>query len=308
MARTESRTKTSIWTNPDFVELTCHAQRLYWMLFSQPTISLCGVLAYTPGRWRGMAADESREAIEESLTELSEAGFIVVDRDTEEVLVRSFMRNDGVWNSPKTRAAATGHIEAVLSEDIRDALSDEVSRLEHPDQNTPPDRVSSARRNRVSDRSRTRGRAVSDSISVSDSDTTGSETELELLPGEEPIVASPSARKSDPIFDALTQACGIDPSELSKASRGPVNVALKSIRESSPDVTPAEIHRRAEHYRLRFEHAELTATALAKHWPSLGTGPIRPVPRSASAQSIDRVMAEAESVQPRTIDARSEVR
>lgn len=129
MPRTESRTKTGIWGDDDFCKLPRDAQRRYWQLYSQSNISLCGVVAYTPGRWCRQASDDSLEAILYDLGVLQEHHFIVADFDTEEILVRSFMRNDGVWKSPKTREPAKGASKGVLSIAIRTALGREMDRL-----------------------------------------------------------------------------------------------------------------------------------------------------------------------------------
>ena len=121
MARTESRTKCSIWRDKDFLALSDSAQLLYWRLYSQPTISLCGVLPLTVHRWAGMSATASVEGVRAALDELASAPrpFIVIDDDSEELWVRSFVRNDGVLNSPKTREAAWNQLDAIVSSIIR---------------------------------------------------------------------------------------------------------------------------------------------------------------------------------------------
>lgn len=139
MARTESRTKTDIWNNEDFRALTRNAQRLYWLIYSQPTISLCGVVAYTPGRWARLSSDDTVEDIRTAMGELEVERFIVTDLDTEEVFVRSFMRNDGVWRSPKTQGAARDQSKAVMSRGMREAISVEMRRLDDGDTDTAPD-------------------------------------------------------------------------------------------------------------------------------------------------------------------------
>lgn len=132
MARTQSRTKTDIWNDDEFKALTRSAQRLYWVLYSQPTISLCGVLACTPGRWSRLASDDTLEGVWLALKELesAESRFIIIDLETEEIFVRSFMRNDGVWNSPKTKSAAKDRVSAVMSQGLRQAIDVEMCRLD----------------------------------------------------------------------------------------------------------------------------------------------------------------------------------
>ena len=83
---------------------------------------------------------------------------------------------------------------------------------------------------------------------------------------EEPKTIAP--RKRDALFDAVVQVCGINPADLTKMGRGPINRALAELR--GVGATPAEVRRRAGHWP--FEVA-LTAPGLAKHWASLGAPP-----------------------------------
>jgi hypothetical protein len=130
LPRTESRTKTAIWSDEEFCKLSGSAQRRYWQLYSQPNISLCGVVAYTPGRWSRQCCDDGEEQILADLEALSDAHYIIVDFDTEEIFVRSFMRSDHVWPNPKIRGAAIASVTSVLSTVLRDAIGVEMARLE----------------------------------------------------------------------------------------------------------------------------------------------------------------------------------
>lgn len=74
------------------------------------------------------------------------------------------------------------------------------------------------------------------------------------------------ARERDYAYEALAEATNTD----MDASRGELNVALKTIRQMADleDATLAvEIHRRARGYRqMMGDGVLLTPTALAKHW------------------------------------------
>ena len=91
-----------------------------------------------------------------------------------------------------------------------------------------------------------------------------------IAPGE-PVAKE---RPRDLIFEALCEATGVEAKSLTKSGRGSLNVALRDIRAASPDVTPQELKQRAERYQRKFSGAALTATALAKHWASLGKAPL----------------------------------
>jgi hypothetical protein len=85
-----------------------------------------------------------------------------------------------------------------------------------------------------------------------------------------PLAPASRTRREDPLFDAVCSACSIDVTELNSQSRGPLNAALKALRESGAD--PHEVTKRAQALRLRFPGAAVTAPSLAKHWASLGNG------------------------------------
>lgn len=133
VTRKESRTQTTIWSDREgFLLLSCRAQRMYWLLYSQSTISLCGVLALTVKRWANLASDESEETVTEALTELEKGDYIAVDWDSEEVFVRTFARHDRVNNSPKTWPAAWDQLGNVLSPALRKAAEHALYELGEP--------------------------------------------------------------------------------------------------------------------------------------------------------------------------------
>ena len=77
-------------------------------------------------------------------------------------------------------------------------------------------------------------------------------------------------RAPNPLFDALVGIEGCDPAQITGPMAACIGKALKTIREVSPDVTAAEIQRRATAYRAKWEGITLTSQALAKHWGTLG--------------------------------------
>lgn len=86
--------------------------------------------------------------------------------------------------------------------------------------------------------------------------------------------------KPNPIFDALAELHG-GTSKLTPEMKRTVGVKLASIRRATPNVTPAEIRRRAANYRRLWwnrERTPPTAAALAKYWADCdmpeATGPI----------------------------------
>lgn len=89
----------------------------------------------------------------------------------------------------------------------------------------------------------------------------------EIVDLDEPTrgeVVGESGRRRDLLFEALCEACRIDPAELTSSYRGAVNKALKDLREVG--AIPEEIHRRARAFRVRWPRVTLTPPSLAKHW------------------------------------------
>lgn len=129
MARDHARIECSIWEDDeDFTALSGPAMLLYFFLLSQRELSYAGLLPLRLRRWTKklpFGADEVAAA----LAELDARRFLVVDRDAEEVLIRSLIRRDGIWRQPQVLAAALRESFAITSEVLRSALAAELRRL-----------------------------------------------------------------------------------------------------------------------------------------------------------------------------------
>ncbi|MFE2407028.1 hypothetical protein ACFXDE_01655 [Kitasatospora sp. NPDC059408] len=129
MARGHGRILTRIWDDPDFTALPGEIQRLYLFLISQPNLNHAGLLPLTLKRWSSKAHGLSPEVLRRQLAVLAERRFVVVDEDTEELLVRSFVRNDGVWKQPQVMGAMVSGALEISSRRLRSALLAEVERI-----------------------------------------------------------------------------------------------------------------------------------------------------------------------------------
>ena len=129
MARGHGRILTSIWEDADFLALDQQQQRLYLFLISQPNLNHAGLLDLTLRRWARKAAGLSVAELDKLLTDLERAHFVVVDDDTEELLIRSFVRNDGVWRMPKVMGAMVSGALEISSPKLRQALLAEMDRI-----------------------------------------------------------------------------------------------------------------------------------------------------------------------------------
>lgn len=129
MARSHARLLTSIWRDSDFLALSASAQRAYMLVMSQPNLSYCGVISYTPKRWAGCAKDTTVKDIRRGIDELVLARFLLLDEETEELWVRSFIKHDQVLKQPNVAIAARKDAEAVQSVPVRDAIGDAFPEL-----------------------------------------------------------------------------------------------------------------------------------------------------------------------------------
>jgi hypothetical protein len=138
MARAHGRVLSSIWEDEDFIALTQQQQRLYLFLISQPNLNHAGLLPLTLRRWARKAMGLTAAELDEHLDALTKAHFIVLDEDTEELLIRSFVRNDGVWRMPKVMGAMVSGALEIESKALRRALLEEMDRIPLDDLSDDP--------------------------------------------------------------------------------------------------------------------------------------------------------------------------
>lgn len=129
MARTHGRIMAAIWSDGDFIAMRGSAQRMFMFLLSQPDLSHAGLLPMRVNRWAKKAEDTSPKAIRSELDYLAERGFIVADDETEEVLVRTMVRNDGVYKQPKVMIRMREDARQIESPLLRAAFRRELDRL-----------------------------------------------------------------------------------------------------------------------------------------------------------------------------------
>lgn len=129
MAREYGKWYTSAWGDGDFRSLGRDAQHLYMQLAFQPDLSMAGTLTMAPVRWAGQAMI-SEDEVMDALATLTEAAFVYVDFDTQELLLRSYVRRDEGWRSPTTMKAIYSAMNAVLSGGLKTVLANELRRID----------------------------------------------------------------------------------------------------------------------------------------------------------------------------------
>ncbi|SPM40516.1 hypothetical protein MNAB215_2717 [Mycobacterium numidiamassiliense] len=117
-----------IWNDQDFIALDPDSKLAYILLLGQPDITVSGVMTLAVGRWStraGMVKDRMWAA----LRNLDAAKFIVLDEDTEELLIRTRLRNDiFVGASWQTQKGALNFALKAISPRIREVLAEEIDR------------------------------------------------------------------------------------------------------------------------------------------------------------------------------------
>lgn len=135
MPREFANMRSDIWGDDDWRDLSLRAQWLYELLMTHPTLTTAGVADWRPAKLSGLARDATAAVIREAAEELLAAWFVVYDDETEEILIRSFLRHDGVLKKPNVAISMTKAFAAVASPEIRGVIVHELLRLsvEHPE-------------------------------------------------------------------------------------------------------------------------------------------------------------------------------
>lgn len=128
MGRERATINVDIWSDDDFRNLTEPAQSLYFKLTTHAKLDYCGVTDFHPGRLAALSKELTADYVMIAAQELSETFFIVVDQDTDEVLVRSFLRHDGLLKQPRLAVSAAKAFGAVSSPKIRAVIVHELQR------------------------------------------------------------------------------------------------------------------------------------------------------------------------------------
>ena len=129
MARDHARIRLNIWDDEDFTDLSSSAQWLYFRILSHASLSYCGVADWRPGRYAASAGDLTANDIETFAAELERGHFVVIDRETEEVLVRSFVKHDELMDKWNMAAAVARTWSEVASKPIKAVIVHELHRL-----------------------------------------------------------------------------------------------------------------------------------------------------------------------------------
>ena len=125
----------TIWRDDEYLSLGLQLQGLYNALLAYPDISWCGVIDYIPKRMLRIDKTLSEDDLWKLLATLHNRGYVSIDQTTDEILVRTFIRHDGILKQPNVTKAMAKAIDSVHSDELRDAIYWELGKLylEDPD-------------------------------------------------------------------------------------------------------------------------------------------------------------------------------
>lgn len=119
----------AILDDPSWRCLTRSQQNLYLLLLLKLSTNLCGVVDWRPKKLAVNASDMTVETIEADAVVLEKKLYIVRDEDTDEVLIRSFLRNDAPLKSSKTAIAVRSSYTDTASSKLRGVIVFELQWL-----------------------------------------------------------------------------------------------------------------------------------------------------------------------------------
>lgn len=135
MARSFAKMYVSVWdAGNDFYDLSTDAQWLYWTLLSHPLLSPAGVLPLQPRKWAKRSKGMTERRVLAALRELVATGQkVLIDDDTEELLIRTFVAWDKGYKTPNIHTSITSSIKSIESHALRDAATDALTQALHLD-------------------------------------------------------------------------------------------------------------------------------------------------------------------------------
>lgn len=129
MAREYAKTNVTLWQDADWRDTPAPAQHLYLLMWTHPALNYCGVLDWRPGRLAQFAGGLTAAAVTEAGNCLQARHLIVVDDESEEALLRSWIRFDGLVGHDKLSVSMAKAFAGVASNKLRGVIVDELHKL-----------------------------------------------------------------------------------------------------------------------------------------------------------------------------------
>lgn len=251
MANGAALIREALWRDQDFRALPRTAQCLYLQLLSQKDLDCAGVLTLNRDVLVKGCSEMTLADLNYDLKMLCQTRFTVVDSDSDEVLIRSYVRLVSVL-SPNAWKAAKVHALRVHSQEIRLMLASELRRLGRPD---------------ATDLATTITAGCTPSESHPDPIPTPSERGIPFEPHSEPLVPVPVPVPRSPSVGGWVGRAPDGAAPCPKHPNGPKHDepcrACQLIREDAEAQREAELLAEAERRATRRE--AINACALCDH-------------------------------------------
>jgi hypothetical protein len=124
-----ARINLDIWGDEDWLDLTPPAQHLYFVLWTSPQLSYCGTGDWRPAKIAAKAKGWTATQVEIAAVELSERLFLIIDVDTEEFLLRSWAKHDGLWRTPNMAVSMANARADLASRTLRGVVVFEALKI-----------------------------------------------------------------------------------------------------------------------------------------------------------------------------------
>jgi hypothetical protein len=133
--RDRANLRIDIWGDRDWRSLSLGAQWLYEYLLTSPKLLYVGVADWRPSRIARLVSGVTGQDVERFGDELAAARFVVIDEESDEIQLRSFLRHDGILQNPNMWKSIGLDFTAVASPNLMASIAHEVRRLrdENPD-------------------------------------------------------------------------------------------------------------------------------------------------------------------------------
>jgi len=128
MARDHTRIHTDIWGDDEWLDLSPGAQHLYFVLYTWPP-SLCGAGDWQPRKIAARSRGWTVPAVLDAAEELIAGDFILIDLDTEEYLIRSWVKHDGLYRVQNMAVSVSNARANLASRTLRGVVVHEVQKL-----------------------------------------------------------------------------------------------------------------------------------------------------------------------------------
>lgn len=128
---------TGIWSETSMRSLTRRQRDAYLLALTQPDVNRCGVLPYRLRYLAGLATDSTTDELAQDYDDLTASRHVIVDHTDELMLLRTYIKHDGLLSQPLVVVSMIRDYHNVSSPTIRTAILAELRRLwDDPDIDT----------------------------------------------------------------------------------------------------------------------------------------------------------------------------